>query len=118
MIGGDLAVREPARMLISVLRKIKNQNPNFTILRNMAKFNGCESGKRLSCYFVKKYYTKTSLSFFTTNCGKILIAKKLPARGEFWTPFQFYSDLQKTKETISMKPRAYWKLILLGHTRI
>jgi len=86
MIGGDLAVREPARMLISVLRKIKNQNPNFTILRNMVKFSGCESGKRLSYHFVKKYYTKNQFELLynqlrqnfncqeTSSAGRILDA--------------------------------------------
>ena len=72
MIGGDLAIREPARMLISVLPKIETSNDDF--------------GKNLTFRFVKKYYSKNEFQLLynqmqqnfncqkTSSAGRILDA--------------------------------------------
>ncbi|MBI4653250.1 hypothetical protein HY750_03285 [Candidatus Kuenenbacteria bacterium] len=99
MIGGDLAIKEPARMLISILDKIKNQklvpsevegskikmtNQNFSQRLTslwLAKFK-----KNFIYHYIKKYYTKNQFELLynqlqqnfncveTSGTGRILDA--------------------------------------------
>ncbi len=85
MIGGDLAIREPARMLISILSKINSDNLNkqICITKNLTKNN---FGKNLAYHFVKKYYSRNQFELLynqlqqnfncqeTSSTGRILDA--------------------------------------------
>ncbi len=74
MIGGDLAIKEPARMLISILNKIKITNQNIKLKKNWIY------------EFIKKYYTRNQFELLynqlqqnfncqeTSSTGRILDA--------------------------------------------
>jgi hydrogenase maturation protein HypF len=93
MIGGDLAMKEPARMLISILAKFSMDSTsspqafNFQFLNNSqnSKFK-IKTKKQFIYQFVKKYYTKNQFELLynqlqqnfncqeTSSAGRILDA--------------------------------------------
>jgi len=89
LIGGDLAIYEPARLLISILSKIKIETKkinNTTILRNMVVLDEGNLQKNLAYHFVKKYYNQNQFELLwnqfkqnfncqkTSSAGRILDA--------------------------------------------
>ncbi len=89
MIGGDLAVKEPARMLIAILAKITNyklQITNKTQNTNFKQLQNSKIKKDFIYKFVKKFYTRNELELLynqllqdfncqkTTSTGRILDA--------------------------------------------
>lgn len=81
LIGGDLAICEPARMLISILLKVKSQKSKVKITTQKSK------QKKDSIFqFVKKYYTRNEFELIynqlqqnfncqeTSSTGRILDA--------------------------------------------
>ena len=83
MIGGDLAIKEPARMLISILDKFSISNFQFS---NNFQFNNFQTKKNFIYNFVKKYYTKNQFELLynqlqnnfncaeTSSTGRVLDA--------------------------------------------
>jgi hydrogenase maturation protein HypF len=83
MIGGDLAVKEPARMLISILDKFSIFNFQFS---NNLQFLNFQTKKEFVYNFVKKYYSKNQFELLynqlqnnfncqeTSSTGRILDA--------------------------------------------
>lgn len=83
MIGGDLAVREPARMLISILDKLRITNYELQIKSKNQRSN---FKKEFIYNFVKKFYTRNEFEALynqmeqnfncqiTTSAGRVLDA--------------------------------------------
>jgi len=83
MIGGDLAAREPARMLIAILVKIKNQKSK---IKNAIQNSKVNNQKEFIFSFVKKFYARNEFEALynqmdqnfncqiTTSAGRILDA--------------------------------------------
>lgn len=83
MIGGDLAVREPARMLIAILIKLKNENEK---LKTKDKNAVATKTKDNIYHYVNKYYNRNEFELLynqleqnfncqkTTSTGRILDA--------------------------------------------
>ncbi len=95
MIGGDMAVREPARMLIAILAKIINsKSPYFPPLQrgikgdfpNKSQITNSKSQKDFIYKYIKKFYTRNEFEALynqmeqnfncqkTTSTGRILDA--------------------------------------------
>ncbi len=90
MIGGDLAIKEPARMLISILYKVfsNSSSPFGRGCRVLATGEGTSKiqHKKLIYNFVKKYYTKNEFELIynqlqqnfncleTSSTGRVLDA--------------------------------------------
>jgi hydrogenase maturation protein HypF len=93
MIGGDLAVKEPARMLISILTKFSIDSTNLPQIFNFQFSNNSQNSKfkiktkkQFIYQFVKKYYTKNQFELLynqlrqnfncqeTSSAGRILDA--------------------------------------------
>ncbi len=89
MIGGDLTVREPARMLVAMLAKITNsklQITNKTQNTNFKQLQNSKIKKNFIHKFVKKFYTRNEFELLynqveqgfncqtTTSTGRILDA--------------------------------------------
>lgn len=79
LIGGELAIQEPARMLVSILAKISKKNHQSSIINQ----------KKFIYNFVKRYYTKNEFELLynqleqnfncteTSSTGRILDAVSL-----------------------------------------
>ncbi len=129
MIGGDLAIREPARMLISILAKIKSNKQDkktFTsILRSIevsSITNESDFRKNLAYHFVKKYYSKNQFELLynqlqqnfncqeTSSAGRVLDAVAVLlgfAKNERKYKHQATDLLEKnsTKPYLDLKPK-------------
>jgi hydrogenase maturation protein HypF len=92
LIGGDLAVREPARMLISILDKVISPSPpgrGWSALGGPGESKGELQRKNYIYRFVKKHYTKNEFELIhnqlkqnfncleTSSTGRILDAVSL-----------------------------------------
>ena len=81
MIGGDLAIREPARMLISILSKFLSKKEIYKILQNVSS----QHGRRMVIHR-KEFYTKSEFDILysqllqnfncqeTSSTGRVLDA--------------------------------------------
>ncbi len=86
MIGGDLAVKEPARMLIAILAKIPNPPVKYSARRNLTGQANLKAQKDFIYKYVKKFYTRNELEVLynqleqnfncqtTTSTGRVLDA--------------------------------------------
>ena len=86
LLGGEIAIQEPARIIIAIIKKILNQK--FEI-RNKLKFKNSKSQKEFIYNFVKKYYSKNKFELLynqleqnfncieTSSTGRILDAVSL-----------------------------------------
>ncbi|MFZ2188574.1 MAG: hypothetical protein WAV73_03370 [Candidatus Moraniibacteriota bacterium] len=92
LIGGDLAVREPARMLIGILDKAVSPSPfgrGWSALGGPGEGKGELSRKNAIYQYIKKYYTKNEFELIhnqlkqnfncleTSSTGRILDAVSL-----------------------------------------
>jgi len=91
LIGGDLAVREPARMLISILDKVFSSSisPLLTKERVRVRLRGEQQRKNTIYQHIKKYYSKNEFELIhnqlkqnfncleTSSAGRVLDAVSL-----------------------------------------
>ena len=90
LIGGDLAIQEPARMLISILYKVFSDSSSPACGRGCRVLATGEGGKKENIYsFVKKYYNQNEFELLynqlqqnfncleTSSAGRILDALSL-----------------------------------------
>lgn len=81
MIGGELAVREPARMLISILSKFLSKEKIFQLLQNASSTHGREKMRRAGKLYSKSefelLYNQLQQNFNcveTSSAGRVLDA--------------------------------------------
>ncbi|MBU3924708.1 hypothetical protein KJ854_02115 [Patescibacteria group bacterium] len=86
MIGGDLAVREPARMQIAILAKITNYPVKYSARRNLTGQANLKIQKDFIYQFVKRFYSRNEFEVLynqmeqnfncqkTTSTGRVLDA--------------------------------------------
>ncbi|MFZ2226697.1 MAG: hypothetical protein WA064_02210 [Candidatus Moraniibacteriota bacterium] len=89
LIGGDLAVREPARMLISILNKAFSSLMSPLLTKERVRLRGEAQRKNTIYSLVKKYYTKNEFELIhnqlkqnfncleTSSTGRVLDAVSL-----------------------------------------
>ena len=126
MIGGDLAVKEPARMLIAILDRIWNLE--FRIL-NINKNNNLKTIKLKKDFiykYVKKYYTRNEFEALysqlqqgfncqiTTSVGRVLDAVSL-LLGFADNKRDFKHEATKLLEKNSTKPYANYELKIMNN---
>ena len=106
MIGGDLAIREPARMLISILSKINFNKPNkkppqpqlnITILCNMVILDKNNLGKNLAYHFVKKYYSKNQFELLYNQLQQNFNCQKTSGAGRILDAVSVLLDFAKNE---------------------
>jgi len=83
MIGGELAIKEPARMLIAIIAKVKSQKSK---VKNSIQKSKLEDNKEFVYSFVKKYYSRNDFELLwnqleqnfncqeTSSTGRVLDA--------------------------------------------
>jgi len=133
MIGGDLAVKEPARMLIAILDRIWNlpagrQGLEFRIL-NINKNNNLKTIKLKKDFiykYVKKFYTRNEFELLynqlqqsfncqtTTSAGRVLDAVSL-LLGFADNKRNFKHEATKLLEKNSTKPYVNLEFRIMNH---
>ncbi len=123
MIGGDLAVREPARMLIAILAKIKMKNEK---LKTRAARDYPVYSEMNIYRYVKKYYTRNEFEALysqlnqnfncqkTTSTGRVLDAASV-LLGFSGNERNFKHEATKLLEKNSAKPYEDIKLRIMNN---
>lgn len=112
MIGGDLAIKEPARMLVAIFAKSKDQNPKTKAINQNLKIIKTKNDIYL---YVKKFYTRNEFELLynqleqgfncqiTTSAGRILDAVSV-LLGYAGNERKFKHEATKLLEKNSTKP--------------
>ncbi len=123
MIGGDLAVKEPARMLIAILSRIMNHELR---IKNENQSSKIIKAKNDIYRYVKKFYTRNEFELLysqlrqgfncqtTTSAGRILDAVSL-LLGFAGNKRNFKHEAAKLLEKNSTKPYANYEFRILNN---